>query len=1064
MNVRSLSSRSRALLLAVGIVAGLVLLYGLAGAVLLPWVVKRELPALAAEKWNAQARVTDVGFNPFTLRLRASGFSLEEKSGKPLLALREAIVDFEWRSLARRGLVLSELKVSEPVLRVEISEKGQLNFATLLGAPGGRQTESTPPAVDLGSVTIENGRIDFEDKAQGYANRFERLSLSLSSVSTTKGDKGPYDLVAQTPDGGKLRWKGEVSITPPALTGTLVLEEGMLAQLNPYLRGHFDGHIASGRVRLELPHRFALETGKPQIEVKGATLAVRDFALVARGAGQPQVKLKGATLAVERVVLAVQGGGEPQQVEVSGAALMLEDLALAAQGTEAPYATLARLAVAGVDVDQRERRLRVKSLRAAGYNLVSRRDAAGVLHPSRLLPALRGDAREAAWQFVVGEVDLSGGSVSLADEGTGITLALEKVAAKVAELTSDTGRPLAFDVTADLAGGGRIAARGKAVPASAALEGRIEASAVPVALFQALLARHANVKIKSGVLAFAGDLSTGGETKTRRGKSAKLVYSGTAALENVSVQDGAGAPLVEWKSLHTKSLQLAVAPNMARIDDLRWTAPKARLEIEAGGKTNLGGLFSGEGDAAAPAATGGRKPAESEQKPAPAPRDESPEPAVGAESERPDEAGGFPIRVRRVQVEKGTLDFSDRTLSPNFRALIQDLAGTVNGLSTDRNTRSQLALEGRVDEHGYARVSGTLNAFAPRERTNVRLQFRNIELAGVSPYTIKFAGYRVATGRLTLDLNYRVRDNRLEGDNHVVLDNFTLGERVGEGASPGLPLETAVSLLKDENGRIDLAIPISGSLDDPDFKLGDVFWKALGTILGNIVAAPFRALARLFGGGSEQLASIAFEPGESRLLPPEREKFARIAEGLAKRPDLKVVIPARYDAGADSRALKREALRRELGKRAGFELAEEDAAAPISLEDRRTRRAMRELYAQRFGDQELSRLKAEAEREAGSVKPRDLTVADKIRNFAAGEPQVADPSAFYRALYRGLLEGEALPEGALPGLAQKRSAAIAAALQTAGVGAERMTLSSAEPSSNADAKQVTIQLTLAPAG
>jgi hypothetical protein len=1015
MNVRSLSSRSRAALLALGIVAGLVLLYALAGAVLLPWLVKRELPALAAEKWNAQARVAEVGFNPFTLRLRAAGFALEEKSGKPLMALREAIVDLEWRSLARRGVVLSELRLSEPVLRVEISEKGRLNFAALLDAPRGRKGEAELPAVDLGSVTVENGRVDFEDKSQGYANRFERLSLRLSSVSTMKGDKGPYDLVAQTPDGSKLRWKGEVSIAPAVLTGTLVVEHGVLKQLNPYLDDHSDARITSGRARVELPHRFALVSGEPRIEISNATIEVEELALVAGSA-------------------------------------------------ERPFATIARLALEGIDADLRARRLSVATLRAAGFTVAARRDAAGEMHPRlRLVRELRKEARAAEWQLALASVELVDGAAALADEGLGLTLALERVGAKVTQVTSDLKQPLAFEISADVAGGGRLAARGKGVPAADAFQGRVEATGVPVALFQALLARHADVKVRSGQLTLAGELSFGGETKTRRGRTAGLVYTGAAALENVAIEDGAGAPVIEWKSLSTKSLNLSLAPNLARIDELRLTAPRGKLEIEAGGATNLGRLFPAGGGAAAPGPA--RKPPTDERKPAPASREEVPEPAVGAESERPDEAGNFPVRVRRLQVEKGTLDFSDRSLSPNFRALIQDLAGTVNGLSTDRNTRSQLALEGRVDEHGYVRVSGTLNAFAPRERTNVRMQFRNIELAGVSPYTIKFAGYRVATGRLTLDLNYRVRDNRLEGDNHVVLDNFTLGERVGDGASPGLPLETAVSLLKDENGRIDLAIPISGSLDDPDFKLGDVFWKALGTILGNIIAAPFRALGRLFGGGAEQLASISFEPGESRLLPPEREKFARIAEGLAKRQDLKLIIPARYDAEVDARALKREALRRELGKRAGFEVGEEDPAGPLSLEDRRTRRALRELYAERVGNEELARRKTEAEREAAGAggKSADLTVGERIRNFAAGEPQVADPGEFYRALYRRLLDAQPIADGALAELAQKRAAAIAAALQAAGVAAERMAQSSAEPTSNPNAKQVTVQLTLAPA-
>jgi nucleotide-binding universal stress UspA family protein len=1013
MRIRSILPGRKTALVVAGVAAALVLAYAAAGAWLLPWLVKRELPA-AAEKWSARARVADIDVNPFTLQVRVTGLALEEKSGKPLLAAREVHADLEWRSLARRVLVLAELRIVEPRARVEISEKGQLNFASLTPPPREPGSRPGPPPVDLGNVTVEGGVIDFEDRSEGYKNRFERLSLKLSSISTVKGAKGPYDLAAHTPDGTQLRWKGEVSIEPLTLSGVLMLEQSALAQLNPYLSKRSEARITSGRAHIELPHRFALRAGEPQLEVKGAKLVVEELALVTADAARP-------------------------------------------------FATVARLALEGIEADLLARRASAQALRVAGFSLAAKRDARGELHPQRLLPALRAGAQEASWQFSIAEVDLSGGAASLADEGIGTTIELDAVSMKLAPVSSDTKRELAFEVAAGVGSGGRLAARGKAVPADEAAQARIEVSGIPIALLQSVLGRHADVRIASGQFAAAGDLSVGAGTKTRRGRSANLVYSGSAALENVALRDAAGAPLVEWKALSTKSLNLTLAPNLARIDDLRWMAPKGRLEIARDGTTNIGRLFPGNREGARPAAT--------ESKPAPAPPapEVRPEPPTGAESgaegDRPDETGQFPVRIRRMQVDGGTLDFTDQSLNPNFNAVIQELTGTVNGLSTDRNTRSQIALEGRVGEFGYARISGTLNPFAPRERTAFRVQFRNLDLASISPYTVKFAGYRVATGRLTLDLNYRVRANRLEGDNHVLLDDFTLGERVGDGNSPGLPLELAVSLLKDENGRIDLAVPISGSLDDPEFKLGDVFWKALGTILGNIVTAPFRALGRLFGGNSEQLAVIAFEPGDSRLLPPEREKFPRIAEGLAKRPELKLVVPARYDAQADPRALKREALRRELAQRAGFDVGADDPAGPVSLEDRRTRRALRELYAQRFGDAELGRAKEDAEREAGAGggKAPDITVGDRIRNFASGEPQVADPGSFYRGLYRRLADAQPIAEGALVELAQKRAAAVTAGLQAAGIPAERVTQSSAEPSSSADAKQVTLQLTLAPA-
>ena len=76
-------------------------------------------------------------------------------------------------------------------------------------------------------------------------------------------------------------------------------------------------------------------------------------------------------------------------------------------------------------------------------------------------------------------------------------------------------------------------------------------------------------------------------------------------------------------------------------------------------------------------------------------------------------------------------------------------------------------LEGRVGEFGFARLSGAVNVYAPRDRTTFRVELRNIDLPTVSPYSMRFAGYRIAEGRATLDLNYRVRGAQIEGDNLV---------------------------------------------------------------------------------------------------------------------------------------------------------------------------------------------------------------------------------------------------------------------------------------------------------
>jgi hypothetical protein len=395
-------------------------------------------------------------------------------------------------------------------------------------------------------------------------------------------------------------------------------------------------------------------------------------------------------------------------------------------------------------------------------------------------------------------------------------------------------------------------------------------------------------------------------------------------------------------------------------------------------------------------------------------------------------------------------------------AKIYELAGTANGLSSDPDARSQFTFEGRVDEFGYARLSGSVNPFAPRNRSTFRVELRNLDLATASPYAMRFAGYRIATGRLTADLNYRVRANVIEGDNKITLDKFTLGERVESPDALKLPFELAIALLKDPDGTISLELPVTGNLDDPQFSLAPLIWKAVGKLLGNIIAAPFRALAHLFGGGSEgEGGVIAFDPGASRLLPPEREKLGRIVEVLAKRPEIKLLIPAHFDSEADTRAMKRAALGREIGRRAGFALAEGDAPGPVNLEDKPTRAALRALFAERFSKAELDKLRTEAEAKANAAGQTAPSVTEKVRNFASGEPQVVDAREFYQTLLRRVRDAQALPPNALAELAQQRGLAIEAALQAAGADASRMSRTTAEPTANAEARSVTVHLSLA---
>jgi outer membrane protein OmpA-like peptidoglycan-associated protein len=371
------------------------------------------------------------------------------------------------------------------------------------------------------------------------------------------------------------------------------------------------------------------------------------------------------------------------------------------------------------------------------------------------------------------------------------------------------------------------------------------------------------------------------------------------------------------------------------------------------------------------------------------------------------------ITIGRLRVENGRLDVADRTLTPPFAATVHDLAGAIAGLTTDEEAPARVELNGRVGQYGEARVRGALEPVAPATRTNMQVTLRNLALADFTPYAVKFAGYRIESGRLSATLRYRVREGRLVGSNQLEFDRLKLGEKVESAGALDLPVDLAVALLTDAEGRINLAIPVSGDLRDPQFDLGGLIAMALRNTLAKIVSAPFRALASLLGHdtAADELDHVSFDPGSASLAPPEEEKLAHIAEALVARPQLTLSVRAGYDPQADTQALKRAAVLREVAKRAGYSAAAgAGAPAALDLRDAKVRRAAEGLYLAHVG----------TAFDLGALKPREQGYGQRLINALAAKTE--------------------LPADAPAALAQRRAQAVRDALARGGVDAARVAL------------------------
>jgi hypothetical protein len=298
--------------------------------------------------------------------------------------------------------------------------------------------------------------------------------------------------------------------------------------------------------------------------------------------------------------------------------------------------------------------------------------------------------------------------------------------------------------------------------------------------------------------------------------------------------------------------------------------------------------------------------------------------------------------------------------------------------------------------------------------------FGNLEMADLTPYSGKFAGRKIEAGKLSLDLAYKVQNSQLLGDNQIIVDQLLLGDTVDSNWAVKLPLDLAIAILEDANGVIDIGLPVKGSLEDPQFSIGQLVWKALKNLLTKVVTAPFRALGSLLGGEEQNLEKVAFEPGQSEIPPPEIEKLHQLIKALEQRPQLQLIVQGRYSSEADGRYLKDLAVRRRLTASLGIEVTPGEDPGPVAFGDPKTQKQLMRMFREALGEQALSDLMTR------------LTPPPPKKDSKAKPVAPVDPGRISKALFERLVANEPLEEIVLQQLADTRGRAIEAEMTAEG--------------------------------
>ena len=352
----------------------------------------------------------------------------------------------------------------------------------------------------------------------------------------------------------------------------------------------------------------------------------------------------------------------------------------------------------------------------------------------------------------------------------------------------------------------------------------------------------------------------------------------------------------------------------------------------------------------------------------------------------------------------GRVDYTDRLIKPNFSAALSELNGRLGAFRSDSPDMATLELHGRIAGTGLLDVQGSLNPMADPLALDVGAKASEVELAPLSPYAGKYAGYAIERGKLSMDLHYSVQpDGRLEATNHVVLNQLTFGERIESPTATKLPVRLAVALLSDRHGVIDVNLPISGSINDPNFSIGGVIWQAIANLIVKIVTSPF---ALFSGGGGEDLSTINFQPGTPVMANTASVTLDKVAKALQERPTLQMTVTGAADPLSEGDAMRQAMLEQRLTAQQRNEALRAGAAAsaPEALAPDERERLLRAVYR----DADLPDKPRNAIGLAKDLPAPEMEAALK-KNM-----RVSEDTARQLALQRGLAVRDALVAKGLP--------------------------------------------------
>ncbi|MBX9756773.1 MAG: DUF748 domain-containing protein [Pseudomonadaceae bacterium] len=843
-------------------------LYSLLGFLIIPGIALRLINQQLASVSTVPAKLERLQLNPFSLELSLWGLHLGEAPAEQL-GFAKLQADLQWDSLWSGALHLVDVRLEQAKVELLFAKDGSLNLAQLFKLPASPEplepeAPSEPFPLRIERITFAGGQLHFQDLRPSEPIEFvyDALDFSLNNLSTLAGDSAEMSLVATGPNGGRIDWHGQVALNPISSSGQLKLSDAQLKGIWPYVRDALPLVLQEGVVSLTSDYNLNL-AGGTQLQLTNVDIRLAPFA-INRLDGQPLLKLASLNISETSLDLVKQQvligkirsqGLETWAAREADGQLDWQKLFADKSATPAPAPAPA-------------------AQPAPTANTATVAATAAPATPASPAPAAAPTGKP--WQVLLSDMQLRDYQIHLADRGVTpeVKVELGPLNLDLNNFDSLNQSPFTLNLDTGLGKHGKLKLSGQVALSPVSAKLKLDTKNIDLRIAQAYLAPFVRIELRSGMLdsALAVDLQSTEPLafSIDGGVQVKQLHT----LDTVKNRD-----FIKWQQLDLQGLSYRHGQSLG-INKISFDQPYARFTINEDRSSNVTDLLI-------PQPASKAAPAAAQSKP-------------------------LVIVLGEISLKNGSANFADLSLKPDFATAIQQLEGHIGRIDSSQPKPAAVSIKGKVDRYAPVSIVGNLNPFNPLSSLDMAVSFKQVELTTLTPYSGKFAGYRILKGRLNLDLLYKINQGKLNAENKLVLEQLELGEQVDSPDAVDLPVRLAIALLKDSDGKIEIELPVSGDLNNPQFSVMPIIWQTLRNLVVRAASAPFKFIAGLVSGADEvNLDRVQFSAGATELDPQAQGVLNTLAAALKQRPVLRLEVQGVSAQAADGPLLAEQRLQRE---------------------------------------------------------------------------------------------------------------------------------------------------------